>query len=81
MSSTGDSFAGINEKLDLVLKKVDQMDLQVKVAKEIISAHSGVLTEGELARAEEFGLYTSGITGGLSSFLRSVAQRLRKIVR
>ena len=57
------------------------MSLQVKVAEAIISAHSGELTEGELARAEEFGLYTSGITGGLSSFLRSVAQRLRKIVR
>jgi hypothetical protein len=81
MSAREDSILGVNEKLDVVLKKIDQMNLQVEVAREIISAHSAELTERELARAKEFGLYKPGLSQGISNWIRRLVRRVTKKAR
>ena len=78
MSTTQDVAARTDEKLDLVLRKIDQMNLQVEAAREIISAHSGELTERERARAKEFGLYAPRLSQGLSSWFRKTVRKIRE---
>jgi AAA+ superfamily predicted ATPase len=78
MATMDDSISGINEKLDVVLKRIEQMNLQVEVATEIITAHSGELSERELARAREFGLYRPGLSQGISNRIRRAVWRVMK---
>lgn len=61
MSGLDNQSERINQKLDLVAKRVAYLMSQNEVARELISSHSSDLTEEEFAKAREWELVPSAL--------------------